>query len=325
MKKIFAIALALVMVLSMASAFAAASMPGTCDWGTWDCTTYTSKCGIAKAEVVKFVRTNDCDPFVQSDCAAVVKDLPVYYAVKVVFDENVNEQWFNHKATKLTVAVKNMTIVTAPADKKLSDMAAYDDVKKGGTFWVTKTGTLVKDADFATTDCVFEGIATSTGVKVCANVEFLFDGKDAAVQLGKYVAKYYSKEGYIRVIDQATKDEAKFYIVDGKLNSVWVAATGKDYIAYVDGMFYGWDANNQKYFADADTCNYLKDMIGFLGLKFGDCVTDEGIKNFFGWDDDDAFEFCVTWDKNAQAVVNSECVVMGIPKTGDASVLAWLF
>ena len=60
MKKIFAIALALVMVLSMASAFAAATLPGTCSFGSWDCTTYANKCGVAKAEVVLFVKGNNC-------------------------------------------------------------------------------------------------------------------------------------------------------------------------------------------------------------------------------------------------------------------------
>ena len=72
MKKIFAIALALVMVLSMASAFAA-----YCDttWD-WSCATNVINCGKATIEVIPYVRsTTACageSEFVQSSCAAAV-------------------------------------------------------------------------------------------------------------------------------------------------------------------------------------------------------------------------------------------------------------
>ena len=59
MKKIFAIALALVMVLSMASAFASACVQApTLDWY---CATATChNCGKATVEVIPYVKVNDC-------------------------------------------------------------------------------------------------------------------------------------------------------------------------------------------------------------------------------------------------------------------------
>ena len=346
MKKIFAIALAVVMVLSMASAFAAANLPGSCSWGAWSCTTYTANCGVAKAEVVKFVKTNDCDPYVQSDCAAVVTGLPVFYGVKVVFEENVNEQWFKHANTKLVVTISNIDAITGLMTGVVSaDLDAfgvsYDDVKKGGTFWLAKDTTgykLVKDADFDGADCVFGGNAAKTSAKVCANVEYEWNGQGWLdgnyVQFGKYEARYDADKKQIIVNDKATGDSAAFGIADGVVKTVETGT--KVYNAYYNGKFYGIDTSKintangitQDMYAalagDGDTCSFLPAMMQALGLEFGTCVNADGIKAFFGWDDDDAFKSCVTWDKNAQGVVNAECVV-AIPKTGDASVLAWLF
>ena len=104
MKKIFAIALALVMVLSMASAFAAV---GNCNakWD-WNCT--TSKCGVAKATTEMYVRANTIDGWQRSDCAAVVVGADVGFAVKVQFDNDVNPQWFEHPNTKLELSVSKV-------------------------------------------------------------------------------------------------------------------------------------------------------------------------------------------------------------------------
>ena len=343
MKKIFAIALALVMVLSMASAFAAATLPGTCDWGTWDCTTYTSRCGVAHAEVVKFIRTNDCDPFVESDCAAVVKGERVYFGVKVVFDENVNEQWYNHAATNLDITFSKLVdkAGTTVADlNNYSIQVAGKDYKavSGKTYWFafagTAAGTLVEEFSDA---CVGEGYATSTAVKVCANVDYDFDGMSyldgEMINFGKYSAYYNATKKQVIIKDNATNDSAAFGIVDGVVKTVETGS--KVYNAYYNGKFYGIDWEKAKnantdagYYAalvgDGDTCSYLPAMMQFLKLEFGTCVTAEGVQNFFGWKDDEAFKACATWSKNASSIVDAECVV-AIPKTGDASVLAWLF
>ena len=236
MKKIFAIALALVMVLSMASAFAAANVPGTCSWGSWDCPTTTIKCGIAKAEVVLFVKGNNCyETYTESNCAGVVNGEHLFYGVKVTFEENVNEQWFNHANTKLKVTYKDITAQYKGIQNKgeytrnLKDMGkTYSDVKKGGTFWVNfNTGRLVSADDFDDT-CVADGWAMTTKAKVCANVEFKFDGKGMDLAFGDYTV-YVNQDNTIWVKNASYA--VKFTISDGKLGMAEVGGVGQ------------WDAN----------------------------------------------------------------------------------
>ena len=341
MKKIFAIALALVMVLSMASAFAAATMPGTCSFGSWDCTTYTSKCGVAKAEVVLFVKGNNCyETYSESNCAAVVKGEHLFYGVKVTFDKDVNEQWFNHENTKLKITYKDINarygVNTAKADKDLflSNMnKTYSDVKKGGTFWVNfKTNQLVSADDFDD-NCVDDGWAASTKAKVCANVAYKFDGvaanlkdiwdnvmNDGYIDFGQY-SVYNRGDGQIWVRDKVAAKEAKFVVVSGKLN--YIEIDGKQYNAYKDGKLYGWDAATNQFVTDGTTCSFLPDMLKFLGISdLGTCMTGDAIKAHFGWDDDGAAKSCKTWNKDAVAIANAACQVE-IPKTGDVSVVAY--
>ena len=59
-----------------------------------------------------------------------------------------------------------------------------------------------------------------------------------------------------------------------------------------------------------------------LGCGYGVCITYDAVKANFGWKD--KVESCFSWSDKAPSVVDAECVV-AIPKTGDASVLAWLF
>ena len=351
MKKIFAIALALVMVLSMASAFAAATMPGTCSFGAWDCTTYTSKCGVAKAEVVLFVKGNNCyETYTESNCAGVVKGEHLFYGVKVTFDKDVNEQWFKHYNTQLKVEYKDIAATYGTNVNKgtvgnyIDSMGkSYADVKKGGVFWVKFDAngnpvTLVSADDFDDT-CVFDGWAISTKAKVCAYVQYDFNGNsnnlkdlpnDAAllndgwIDFGQY-SVWNNGAGSFIVKDNATNDRATFNTVNGKLESIEI--NGNVYNAYKDGKLYGAKFNENGQFVewvtDGTTCSFLPDMLKFLGISdLGTCMTGDAIKAHFGWDDDDAFKSCKTWSKNAVVAVDPECKVE-IPKTGDVSVVAY--
>ena len=353
MKKIFAIALALVMVLSMASAFAAATMPGTCSFGAWDCTSYVSKCGVAKAEVVLFVKGNNCyDTYSASNCAGVVKCEHLFYGVKVTFDKDVNKQWFNHNMTTLYITYTDMNNGYStnpdlgPAKAKISewigDIVNYDDVKNGGTFWfdfINKK--LVKEDDF-NDNCVDDGWAKTTKAKVCANVTYKFEGDseklkkfrednklmdDGWIDFGQYSVWYSAStvnEKYkdkIWVRDNSTKDQAIFAIANGKLS--YIEIDGKQYNAYKDGKLYGYNPETQQFVTDGTACSFLPAMLKFLGISdLGTCMTGDAIKAHFGWDDDGAFKSCKTWSKNAVVAVDPECKVE-IPKTGDVSVVAY--
>lgn len=172
MKKIFAIALALVMVLSMASAFA---FVGTCGKYEWTCD--TAKCGVAKAEVVQFVANNTIDRYEESTCAAVVVGRALNYGVKVTFDKDVNPQWFYHKNTKLVFETSNVQ-GAGKTELVLSDVAGTKgpaDVS-GKTFWLRKVG---NNYDLVSTwepDCVFGAIALTTRANVTAKVGYDFNG-----------------------------------------------------------------------------------------------------------------------------------------------------
>ena len=338
MKKIFAIALALVMVLSMASAFA---FVGTCGKYEWTCD--TAKCGVAKAEVVQFVANNTIDRYEESTCAAVVVGRALNYGVKVTFDKDVNKQWFEHKNTVLEITYKDINstysaTATGAAKPTISNYLStmgkvYNDVKNGGTFWVNfKTKQLVSADDFDDA-CVDDGWAASTKAKVCANVKYNFDGNSnnlinvagAAIDGGWIDFGQYSVwnngAGEFIVRKNGTNDEATFKTANGKLNAIVI--NGQSYGAYKDGTLYGWDAATGTYVSTGTACSFLPDMLKFLGISdLGTCMTGDAIKAHFGWDDDGAAKFCKTWDKNAVTTVNPQCQVE-IPKTGDVSVVAY--
>lgn len=345
MKKIFAIALALVMVLSMASAFAAATLPGSCSWGSWDCPTTTVKCGIAKAEVVQYTLTNNCYERyeISKNCPAVVTGIPVFYAIKVTFEENVNQNWFEHENTKLVVTTKDLK-----ADKnttnnglgvdnaKLSAFVSYDDVKKGGTFYMATAGVtahkLVKEADFDSATCIYTGVAEKTSAKVCANVAFDFNGIGKDLAFGDYTV-FVESENVIYIKNKTYM--AKLTVSDGKLGKAEIASAGQWGNAQfnADKTYYGYNKDgllatlvgDDEIKWEAQTCGeaaFLAGVFQTFKFDFSTCITKDAIKSFFGWDDDDAFKHCVTWNKNAVALVNPECQIE-IPKTGDVSVVAY--
>ena len=347
MKKIFAIALALVMVLSMASAFAAATLPGSCSWGSWDCPTTTIKCGIAKAEVVQYTLTNNCYERyeISKNCPAVVVGIPVFYAIKVTFEENVNQDWFEHASTKLVVETKDLNPDRnsrnnglGQMDWALKDFVSYNDVKNGGTFYMARTAgtnnyTLVKEADFDSATCIYTGVAQKTSAKVCANVAFSFSGIGPVLSFGGYDAQaadantiYIKNKSYM----------AKITVSDGKLGKVEILPyneanwnngnfrNAKTYYGYnKDGLLATMVGNELKW--ESPNCGeaaFLLDVFKTFKFDFSTCITADGIKSFFGWDDGGAFKHCVTWNKNAVALVNPECQIE-IPKTGDVSVVAY--
>ena len=354
MKKIFAIALALVMVLSMASAFA---FVGTC--GKYEYTCPTASCGVAKAEVVKFIANNTIDGFQESpDCAGIVVGQPIFYGVKVTFDKDVNEQWYYDDGTKLEVneTVNGVTTSGIPTGSRADKLCMLTGKKasavSGKTYWVKWSGrpvaaTLVEDWSPACVKAV--GTAT-TRDNVSAYVKFDFNGVTMATSGLQYTTT--TLPAGVTAPSTQWLDYGSFQVEvvkdynDGTFGPV-------EYGIHVkQGGAEGWFlviGGKVKYYAEptAGGYNYYKEVIdnrlisavtgqadgtctdyatlaALIGIKLGDCVDGGTIKAIFGWADKGAYGNKATWNKDAVAIANAECQVqVEIPKTGDVSVVAY--
>ncbi|MBQ7091298.1 MAG: hypothetical protein IJN83_01420 [Clostridia bacterium] len=393
MKKIFAIALALVMVLSMASAFASYCTAGF----DWTCATDATYCGQGKVEVVPFVKVNNaCGGFEyeESTCAAAVASENIYWAVKLTVDANPDMEWWNE--AKLVVEAKETNYKTKTWDfSKKADKAGIDFTEDETVVYYAlikanakhEVWIDVEDEDLDLNDVVFSARvnknAKAANVKVCATLtslgEDFYDGivgdyyvvYDAspvakegkfatltAPYSGEDVSKLYVgdattsadatgwtievKDGKIvatakkaqKIEDKldiwekgvpGSKHNAKLSngaapvvatddvltIYDKKENGTWLV----EYII-VDGKVRVINTNNA-----CGTAAYATTK-AFFGIEIDTCIDQDIINANFGWDFEQ--EFCLPWSANASSIVDTECVV-AIPKTGDASVLAWLF
>ena len=319
MKKIFAIALALVMVLSMASAFASACVTGPF---SWDCATTNTYCGKAKVEVVPFVKVNEaCGGFTYqvSECASAVNSEKVYYGLKLTVDANPDADWFKGlpKDTNNTTGKKEYSVKVTytgikgdPADSYAGIQKAIyaaDNDEEKVYFFNAKVDNwdLLDEDDGITMDDVLDPkspyvmsnvVSDASKAKICAVLESEY--MPGTVRVGDFVVKYAAGDpAYLAVYaDDGVTKLVVYKIVDEKVVAIdYTAACGEaDYAA----------------------------IKAFMGLEIGTCVTDDAVEANFGWDDE--VKDCFAWGSKAASIVDSECVV-AIPKTGDASVLAWLF
>ena len=340
MKKIFAIALALVMVLSMASAFASECNVGPYDWS---CSTSTTNCAKATVEVIPYVTTNAaCNDlsYVESDCAAAINGENVYFALKVTVPADIDREWLDTAEFELTVKgmqsvngkakmddgsgkdVKfvdgyegSIQLTTASVDALLNE----DEGEDGWVYYYKLDGSgtgawheATEDSDFDVADVMNKAVVNEYAkAKVCFTLKS--ENKFTSATVGDYVVTYSTSARHLTVDGVTYEAVLKFASEDG---SVYL---------YMDE-----DDKVQKIVTkDVAACTtdaaLINDVLASynLGCGYGLCITEDAVKANFGWKD--KVESCFSWKtENAMAVVDSECVV-AIPKTGDASVLAWLF
>ena len=306
MKKIFAIALALVMVLSMASAFALNNCSGTF---SWTCPADVNNCGKGNVEVIPYVKVNTaCAPYFDyemSTCAGAVAGEKVYYAVKLTVDANADELWW--AVADLTMTYKGVTPAGTVVDPVWADLKAAIDANKSAssanTFYFdfsTSKWALVDDNfTFGAVNLDSAVVTKPADAKVCAKLESEDSGYNAAG---------WTYGDYTVVI---TRTDAT-----GKVGSLTVTnKTGASFtMTWVDGKVNAITATSEAFM------NEVKSVFNLGGCVVGTCVTNDIIQANFGWKD--KFESCFSWSDKVSAVVNAECVV-SIPKTGDVSVVAY--
>ena len=318
MKKIFAIALALVMVLSMASAFAL----NDCFAGFgWPCAAENTYCGKAVVEVVPFAHVNascDKDEYVANDCASAIKNENVYFGFKLTVDAYPDKAWFAPAYIDLKAEGIDWSGVPAKFTDNKSffngqgvwtgvDFTGDDSEAKQVYYWdnSAKKWVLEEDAAFELGKVVFgKKVTEADEAEVCAKLISEHDGYGVTWTYGDWTVFAQDNAG----------DDTGFvaYTKGGKTVRIQYAA----------GKITTIDAGTAGVAVDADTFAEMVSTFQFNSCVVGSCITDDNIQANYGWDDKQ--EDCNPWSTKGAAVVDAECVV-AIPKTGDMSVLAWLF
>ena len=344
MKKIFAIALALVMVLSMASAFATWCRTDF----DWSCATTVCDNGIGSVELIPYVKGNDCGTgnlFTVSKCAGAVNNDTIYFAIKLTVDANPNAEWWNLAklefsslkglhANSVKAGNRNFAFLpqTAGEISGLIKAAAGSTDLKAGEYYLTLvpvTGgvdwKLVKAADFeADANTLFSAtVENASKAKVC--VKLSSENKFTSSKIGDYTVKLMTDGLHFDKKDRAAivkfDDDDKVKTIEIYENNPVGTTTWIQKVIFVADNGSAFVANNGDLYGYA--CNegaFLKGIIDTFKFNFGTCMTEKAINANFGWDN--SSESCFQWNKDALAVVNPECQVE-IPKTGDVSVVAY--
>ena len=335
MKKIFAIALALVMVLSMASAFASPCTSGF----SWVKDPAATKCGKGSIEVVPYVKVNNsCGGYdwQVSTCASAVNTENVYYAVKLNVEANPDNAWWDKAVATLsykgldgTAPVLANTLAGVPeilAQKEIDDKANtwYYNFTNGGYWELVEDGFTLGDAHVKQA-----GVVKAADAKVCAKLVSKLGDFEAGILGDYYVRVEYvggsDKVGAMLVVD--ADDAAK--VESGLLEKIaaGVAQNGLSTAAFpvenaVGYIFVDGEVHVVGKLNDKCSTSFFNTVTSFFGIELGTKMDKELINKNFGWKNEQ--ESCFSWSDKGAAIVDAECVV-AIPTTGDASVLAWLF
>ena len=341
MKKIFAIALALVMVLSMASAFASSWCRTDFDW---NCATAVCDNGTGSVELIPYVKGNDFGKgnlFTVSKCAGAVNGDNIYFAIKLTVDANPNKEWWD--AAKLDFSSKKGigTIRTLAGNficlpmtaRELTGMikaANSDDLKAGEYYLALVNGywKLVKAADFDAdkTTLFTANVTEAAKAKVCVKLSSENKLDTGSAIIGDWTVSFdedgtngnlltFTKKGGEKVGVRLDKDTDKVVRVSGSKDN------GVNFITFVsmdNGMLV--DTAGTRYGTGCNEAASVMEVMNLFKFNFGTCMTKKAIQANFGWSAES--ESCFQWNKDALAVVNAECQV-AIPKTGDVSVVAY--
>lgn len=348
MKKIFAIALALVMVLSMASAFASSWCRTDFDW---NCATAVCDNGTGSVELIPYVKGNDYGTgnlFTVSKCAGAVNGDTIYFAIKLTVDANPNAEWWNLaklefsslkglRANSVKAGNRNFSFLPQTANEisGLIKAAAGSTDIKAGEYYLTLvpvTGgvdwKLVKAADFeADATTLFSAtVENASKAKVCVKLSSENKLATGSAIIGDWTVSFaedstngnlltFTKKGGAKVGVRLDKDTDKVVRVSGSKDNGTTLIT---FVSMDNGMLV--DNNGVRYGTACNEAALVMEVMNLFKFNFGTCMTKKAIQTNFGWSAESVS--CFQWNKDALAVVNAECQV-AIPKTGDVSVVAY--
>lgn len=347
MKKIFAIALALVMVLSMASAFA--STWCRTDFN-WDCATATCENGTGSVELIPYVKGNDCGKgnlYTVSKCAGAVNNDNIYFAIKLTVDADPNEEWWNlaklEFSTKKGIDVNSLragnNAVTAPIRgfANLIKNANGGDLK-AGEYYLTSirntnnavVWTLVKAADFeADATTLFSARVTEAAkAKICVKLssENKLATNTATAVIGDWTVSYDANTKLLTFVKKNAQVDVRLDKDTDKVVRAWATkdrtanpVVGITFVSMDNGELVE-SGTGARYGTGCNEAALVMEVMNLFKFNFNTCMTKKAIQTNFGWSAES--ESCFQWNKDALAVVNSECQV-AIPKTGDVSVVAY--
>lgn len=314
-KKILAIAMAAVTALSMTTAFAAFN------WTT----PVVNRTGKATVEVIPYVKTSNGSggfAWKTSDCAAAVSSENIYFAVKLTVAANPDKDWLANasvelEAAGLTSAWDNSAYDAIPltsVDEDSTRQAVYYLTRESAAGnalaavpWtkLSSSFTLADDVEQQDSLCIFTApVQNSNKAKVCATLTSSFGTGSSAFTAGA-VGEYYVTYGNNALSiypDAATAaaDSARF-LVRYTINASTERVTS---------------VTNQAGSTAPDDYDTIK---AFFGIDVGTRVNQSLVNANFGWSDE--VQSCFKWGSST-AIVTPDCDV-SIPKTGDASVMAY--
>ena len=313
MKKIFAIAMAAVMALTMTSAFAAFNWTNP----------VINRTGKATVEVIPYAKVSDgAGGFVwkRSPSAKAVSSENVYFAVKLTVAPNPDPKWLEHasvalEAMGLSEEWANSDYSEIPrtdVDANSSAQAVYyltrDSAESNAlssTPWtkLTKSFTLADNVEARDSLCIFAvPVVNSNKAQVCATLTSSFGtGGDDFTEgvVGEYYVVF--EEGSLSVYaDEAAAADREAFLVRYTVNP----STEK-----VSSV-----TNRAGSSAPYDYASIKK----FFGIDVGTKVTKQLVNANFGWADE--VQSCHKWNKTSVPAPED---VPSLPKTGDASVIGY--
>lgn len=310
MKKLFAIATAAVMTLTMTSAFAAFN------WTT----PVVNRTGKATVEVIPYVKASDgAGGFVwkTSAAAAAVSSENIYFAVKLTVAPNPDPRWLENasvalEAAGLTSAWSNSDYAAIPltgVDADASSQTVYyltrgsagsNAISTSPWSRVDKSFTLAEDVEASDSLCIFAAtVQNSNKAKVCATLTSAFGTGNSSFTSGKVGNYHVTYDGTALTVYEKESADASAFLVRYTIDSTTEKVSS---------------VTNQ---AGSSAPYDYATIRSYFNIDVGTRITQKLVNANFGWSDQ--VESCFKWGGSAIAPGPTT----SLPKTGSPSIATY--